>query len=1249
MKQINKSIVAAAVAMAITGTANASIEKYRTGFSQSVHEVIGDVTVSLDEQKQAPSAWFVLLNAPSAGAALSATGFDQQRAQQIVMQAEDAQQQVSSALTLLDTDAEIISTTKNLAAGLVVKASADALTALGQNPLVASIMPLYDSQLHVADSAAYINAVQTVQSGKATGEGVRVAILDTGIDYTHAALGGPGTQEAYDAAIANNGAVAWPQGSVIGGFNFISNTPNPIDPFNEGHGTSVAHSVSGIAPDVSFYGFKVCAPAPTYCTGAAQVGALEASMDPNGDNNLADRVDIVNMSLGGDFGSTQTLSGTQFLIQRAAELGVNMVISAGNDGNTPFVVGGPSTTPNALSVGAMTHPAAMVGAFTSADINGEATVMVAAAFNPSLNFEFNSAATPLVLVPGAYIACDALAEDVDLTGKAVLLSRGTCAFRQKVLNAQERGAAFVIIANSNPGEAPIVASGDSTGVTIPAVMITKEVGDAIAAKLQGEEAVSYQIKSEAKSGAGAVAGFTSRGPAMDGLLKPEITAPGVAIMVADVGTGDGLAPASGTSFSGPITAGAAALVRGALPERNAFEIKATMMNTANMTVHRLPPAISPDTTLAPISMIGAGLVDVEKAVNSPVAAWVYSAEHDTRQAALSFGLQTLSEVTSITKTVTLKNFSGTAKTYSLSIADRFVAKTETGALTWQHPASVTVQPGQSINFDVTVTVDPAKLPAFNLSNGLTWLAFAAAAQLDMAEYDGALVFNDTTTSTNHDLHLVYHFIPKAAGKLALSGELVDNEVTTKLTNTGVIDVEPFASALVATSPVNSVLQPMHDIRAITMDIAEASWCSAGYALYPTFHLEGSINHLLQGNYALDLDIDNSGAFNYTMNTLLVTRLGDAFSAYPGVMVSYNSPFGLLAGAGLGDVYHYTGGKQVTLEACFEDAGLTAADIGRTVTARFRTSTDSYSLNANFIADQVTASVLVDFSPEISLATEPMMSAATGVSSVDEEEADTAVEVLAPGQSAYVVRNTADNRSFVIMSGQAEAVAVANLAAPIAQPVVAAGQMLTVNENTVNGTVVGYVTADADFRAAISEFVTLASSSGAVTLQADGSVLVTDTTALDYEAGMTEITMEVSALDTQGNVSAPAMVTVNVTNIADEAPVVAVTQTTSTVNVGAASGTKLAAVAVTVTEAGATVANVTTNNSLFAVVNNQLVLARMPVKADAKVHSVVVTATDSSGMSGTSTVSVTVNKPSSGTFGWFSLLALPLLLLRRRRA
>jgi hypothetical protein len=1240
---MNKALLATAVSLAISGTANAGFNQYRAATGQSVHEVVGKVTVSLNEQQQAPSAWFVVLKAPAASAALSETGFDQQRAQQYVVLAEQAQQQVSAALMQLDTDAQILTTTKNLAAGLVVNASAEALNALQNNPLVASVMPMYDSELHVADSAAYIKAVQTVQSGKATGEGVRVAILDTGIDYTHSIFGGAGTQEAYDAANANQStAPNWPQGQVVGGYDFMRMDPNPIDPISAGHGTSVAHSVTGIAPDVQLYAYSVCA---SGCPAAAQIGALEASMDPNGDGNLADRVDIINMSLGGDFGTTQTQSGTQFLVQRAVELGVNMVISAGNDGNVPFIVGGPSTTPNALSVGAMTHPSALVGTFSSQLIEGEEVAMIAAGFNPSFDFAFNSADTPLVLVPGEYTACNPLAEDADLTGKAVLLSRGACAFTQKVLNAQARGAAFVIIANSNPDEAPIVAGGDGTGVTIPTVMITKEDGDAVRALLLDGVEVSYDINSVAKSGAGAVATFTSRGPSMNGLLKPEITAPGVAIMVAEAGSGDGLAPATGTSFSGPMTAGAAALVRGALPERNAFEVKATMMNTANMTVHRDPIAINPDAALAPISMIGAGLVDVEKAVNSPVAAWVYNAEHNTRQAALSFGLQTLAAATSMTKTVSLKNFSSEAKTYSLSISDRFAEKTATAALSWQHPATVTVQPGQTTHFDVTLTVDPAKLPEFTLSNGMTWLAYMAAEMLDQAEYDGALIFNDTSTDTDHDLHLVYHLLPKAAGKLTLSSEMADGEVATKLTNTGVIDVEPFASALVATSPANPALQPMHDIRTITMNIEQASWCDTGYALYPTFHLDGAINHLLQGNYALDLDINNDGVLDYTMNTLLVTRLGPTYAAFPGVMVSFNTPFGRLSG-NLGDVYHFVGGKQVTLESCFEDVGLTAADMGRTVTARFRTDTNSYSLNANFIADQVITPVRVEPSPQISLVNELNVAAAEGDAAGD-EEVDNNVEVLAPGQSAFIVRTPDDSRSYVMMSAQAEAVAIANYAAPVAQPVVDAGQTLSVAENAANGTVVGQIAATVDFRMAITEFVTLASTSDAVVVQNDGSVVVANSAVLDFEAGMTEIQMEVAVLDSNGSMSAPVTVIVNVSNIPDEQPAVTVNVANQQVLIGDPAGTVLGNVSVDVNEAGASLVSVSTNNPLFKVENGQLKLARMAVKSDVRSHTVTITATDSSGMQGTASATVAVNKGSSGSFGIFALLLLPLAMLRRR--
>ena len=95
---------------------------------------------------------------------------------------------------------------------------------------------------------------------------------------------------------------------------------------------------------------------------------------------------------------------------------------------------------------------------------------------------------------------------------------------------------------------------------------------------------------------------------------------------------------SGTSFSGPIVAGAVALVRDARPYMNAEEVKAVLMNTADLNVYEEALALNEDAKLAPISRIGAGLVDVNKAIESPVAAWVHHSDFDTNQAALSFGL-----------------------------------------------------------------------------------------------------------------------------------------------------------------------------------------------------------------------------------------------------------------------------------------------------------------------------------------------------------------------------------------------------------------------------------------------------------------------------------------------------------------------------------------------------------------------------------------------------------------------------------
>ena len=270
--------------------------------------------------------------------------------------------------------------------------------------------------------------------------------------------------------------------------------------------------------------------------------------------------------------------------------------------------------------------------------------------------------------------------------------------RRPLREAQTRGAKSVIIVNNVAGGGAPGLGGADDAVAIPSVGISMEDGQIIKDALASADA--YTFSSELVKTPGAIASFTSRGPSSDGWLKPEITAPGVAIETAYPGGGELTSPISGTSFSSPMTAGAMALLKEALPNRTALELKATLMNSANLDVTMEARTLNPDAALAPISYIGAGLVDVEKASMLPVAAW----DKDTKQAALAYGLMNLSATGEVTKTVTIKNFSSSAKTYSLSLDERYMDDTETGAVSFDYPSSVTVPAGGSMNFDVTLAV-----------------------------------------------------------------------------------------------------------------------------------------------------------------------------------------------------------------------------------------------------------------------------------------------------------------------------------------------------------------------------------------------------------------------------------------------------------------------------------------------------------------------------------------------------------------
>lgn len=1092
----NNLIKRTAVALAVTSAMCASAQANDfSKYNLAGKKLIKSSAVTKKEQKahREATSWLVKLNAP---ATINAKTMGADVAS-IQAQAKVAQASVEQAINSMDLPVQVVAKTSTLVSSIVVNGNKQDVAKLLSNSQVEGIYPVYDYELHVADSADYIEATPLVSNGLATGEGVRVAVLDTGIDYTHTAFGGAGTDEAYAAAIADPASVDWPQGKVLGGYDFINDDADPID-VTTNHGTHVSHSVNGIAPNVDLFVYSVC---NSGCPGLAQLLALESAMDPNGDGDMSDRVDVINMSLGGDYGDIAN-DAVGLFINQAVKLGTNVVISAGNDGAYPFIVGGPSTTENALSVGAMTHPTGeeSVGSGT---VNGEEAIVQPASFGPQTAFSYTSDNLELVYPDANQTACEAFADDVDFTGKGVILDRGACNFSAKVYYAQEKGAVFVIIANNTDDGTPAPMGGSEPLVTIPSVGVTFAAGTAL--KAGG----TFNLTVERLVMSGAIADFTSRGPSMGGLLKPEITAPGVNIMTAHPGLGDGLTGATGTSFSGPITAGAVSLLKEALPERNAFEIKATLMNTANLNVTMEPLAINPDAELAPISYIGAGLVDVNKAANLPVAAWAA----DTKQAALSFGLVNASETVELTKTVQVKNFSNEDKVYTLSLEQRYADDVERGSFALDYPESITVPAGQTMSFDVTATIDPATLPEWTLTDENIG-SQDASVDLTNLELDGALIFSE---GSDEAFHLVYHVLPKANAAMSFMPVVTDNGVAHEVTNTGAVALEPVFAPTVMTDDVDE--DQRFDLVGASIETFAVSTeiCESGFVTLTTLVLNEGITHSYVGGFMADFDMDQDGEYDVTVQN---GKLEWFYDVEPGTAITFTHGYGSASGF-LDNVYQIIGNNHLTMQSCIEAFGLTAEDMGKaSASIRFRTEEETWTPIASGEGD-------------VAMGTYTFTDASSDVYAMIVDDAGEVVSSIEPGASATLYNAGED---FMILSDSGSKAYAATPESDSNTPPVVADAEFSVNENAENGTVIGTLEATygADLASPVTEFIVISSTSTAVSVTSSGDVVVMNQDVLDYDAGLTSIELEVVATDRSGNVSESAMVTVTVNNLADEA-------------------------------------------------------------------------------------------------------------------
>ena len=787
-------------------------------------------------------------------------------------------QQADMANQISGLGGEVLADYQKVFNGLAIRISGDKVREVMALPGVVRVTLVPDYYTMLDETVDWIGGTM-LQGMGVDGSGITVAVLDSGIDYTHEHLGGSGsvtdTQKAIAEASQPADPALYPTAKVIGGYDFVGSDwpagplvpdPNPMDDEDgsvDGHGTHVASIIGGVqtsslgpgvAPGVGFYAVKVCSSNSTSCSGIAIMEGLEWSADPNGDNFFDDRADVVNMSLGASYG--QARDATDVAVGRLAALGSVVVSSAGNSANLPYIVGSPSSARPGISVAQSSVPSA---------INNEIQLVAPASIagtGPVVYYSWSGAWTTPVTGTVQYVGgtgCSQAAIPSSVAGKIALIDRGGCNFSDKVYFAQQAGAIAALVGlvdNSTPFEG---SQGSFFGqITIPGFNINKATSDKIkAAQTANETPIVNLDRSIGTPLPDTMVGSSSRGPRFDlDYLKPDISAPGASISASS--GQQGYSRFGGTSGASPMVAGAAALLlesaggSGSLPPH---VVKARLMNNAVTTTWEDQPGGK----LNPISRQGAGRVDVYAANTAETVAWVPA----DRDIALSFGVETIGAVYTDTKTVQVINTGAADKSYDIGVSYRYTDDIGAGVTVTVSTPTLNVSAGGNSTFNVDLAVDPSLLKPWTLTSGSR---FNDGNRLTDAEVDGFITLTETTTLSV--TNVPFHFLPIKTADVTL-GNLVDGgaTATVSLTNTspytGSVEVYPLVdiSPQYPISPKLTDAQPV-DIQYVGVDAAVFDATAGENILLFAIGTYENRSHPRNVEHDIYIDIDQDGIDDY---------------------------------------------------------------------------------------------------------------------------------------------------------------------------------------------------------------------------------------------------------------------------------------------------------------------------------------------------------------------------------------------------
>jgi subtilisin family serine protease len=631
--------------------------------------------------------------------------------------------------------------------GAAVQIPLSALPALANVPGVESIHPDRIVKIDNTAGVQYIGGDQAWQNSGKTGNGVKVAVIDTGIDYFHANFGGSGNPNDFkndNHTIIEPGSFPTPK--VAGGYDFVGdaydanssdaaiNTPKPDpDPADcNGHGSHTAGTAAGdgvldngstytgpydnttyshtfrigpgVAPKATIYAYRVFG-----CAGSASDSVIVAALN----RAQADLVDVVNMSLGSPFGRNDAPDSVAS--NTLAENGIVVVASAGNSGAGGYITGSPAVGSRVLSVAAID---ASSPTFPGATITlGSGPILAQLSNGPFQNdpgASLPSGPLDVKVIRDAdgsvSLGCNQ-ADYAGAAGKLAVVVRGVCARVHKAIVGQKAGAAAVAMVDTStnfpPFEGDVTVdpdTGEQIHLTIPFFGVRGLLGSTPPSdgdKLVAADGTSASFAPTAVPNTAyqRVAGFSSGGPRnVDSAMKPEISAPGVSVKSTAMGTGNQGTRMSGTSMASPMTAGAAAVVTEAHPSWDTEAIKAALINTADGSTSKI---LAYNTRTA-----GSGVLQVQRAVDT-VSYVTTSAGRDT----IDFGYRPISTGSySLAMPFTIHNTSGSAITYNLSVSAFGIAPVAVS------PASLIVPAGGTANGTATASVpSTAGLPGAEAS------------------------------------------------------------------------------------------------------------------------------------------------------------------------------------------------------------------------------------------------------------------------------------------------------------------------------------------------------------------------------------------------------------------------------------------------------------------------------------------------------------------------------------------------------